>query len=57
MREFRLGEMVVEIATKIDWKVLSIDAERGLVTCEHSGPRRFLIRTIPANELRAVEQD
>jgi hypothetical protein len=57
MREIRPGQMVVEIATNIAWKVLAIDAERGLVTCENSGPRRHIIRTIPARELRAAGQD
>jgi hypothetical protein len=55
--EFAPGDTVVEIATDIAWKVLAIDAGRSLVTCEHSGPRRHLIRTIPARELRAVEKD
>jgi hypothetical protein len=50
--EFAPGQSVIEVKTNILWKVLDNDAKRGLVTCEHSGPRRYLVRAIPAAELR-----
>lgn len=48
------GDPVIHIVTRVHWKVVDYDPELQLATCVHSGPRRFVVRTIHADELDPV---